>query len=80
MTTPAIPADWTVDPETGRTNSSPLFQGLVDEVARLIRSEAHALLSGRADRAAAMIVAQLAHVHHLAPREWDEAERNGEQR
>lgn len=69
-TTTETAPDWTADPETGRSNSSPLFQGLTDEVARLIRSEAHALLNGRADQAAAMIVAQLAHVHHLVPGDW----------
>lgn len=59
--------DWTIDPETGRSNSSPLYRSLVGEVERLIRSEAHALISGRANMAAGLIMAQLAHIHHLAP-------------
>jgi hypothetical protein len=69
-TTTETAPDWTVDPETGRSNSSPLFQALTDEVARLIRGEAHALLAGRADIAAQLIMAQLAHVHHLVPGDW----------
>lgn len=57
--------DWTMDGD--RTNSSALFLRLVREVERLIRSSAHELISGRADQTARLIVAQLAHVHGLAP-------------
>ena len=32
--------DWTTDPETGRSNSSPLYLALFAEVARLIRDGA----------------------------------------
>lgn len=67
IATPGSARDWTVDPLTGRSNSSPEFEHLVGEVTRLIRDEAHALLSGRADMTAALILAQLAHVHGLAP-------------
>jgi dihydroneopterin aldolase len=59
--------EWTVDPDTGRSNSSAEYRRLCDEVERLIRSEAHSLISGRADVVAGLIMAQLAHRHGLAP-------------
>lgn len=59
--------NWTVDPETNRSNSSPEFQALVEAVERLIRGEAHSLIAGRADQAAQLLMAQLAHVHGLVP-------------
>lgn len=46
--------DWTSAAD-GRSNSSPLFLHLCDEVEELIRSEAR------------LIMAQLAHIHGLAP-------------
>lgn len=58
--------DWTQDDE-GRSNSSDLFLSLVGEVERLIRNDAHALLNGRVDQTARLVVAQLAHVHGLGP-------------
>ena len=61
--------DWTIDPGTGRSNSSPEFVRLCAEVERLIRQDAFKLIGGRADLTAGLIMAQLAHVHHLAPRE-----------
>ena len=61
-------SDWTVDPETGRANSSPLFRNLVAEVAEVIRSGAFSLLSGHAETVAGTIVANLAHVHGLSPK------------
>jgi hypothetical protein len=58
-------ADWTaVD---GRANSSPAFVALVDEVARLIRSQAHTLIAGDAESVARLVLAQLARVHGLRP-------------
>jgi hypothetical protein len=63
----AVRADWTADPATGRTNSSEEYLRIVGEVERLIRESAHALINGGVWRTAALIVAQLAHVHHLAP-------------
>lgn len=60
-------ADWTRG-EDGRTNSSPLFHALTKEVARLIREDANVLIAGRAEDAAGLILAQLAHVHGLSPR------------
>lgn len=62
-----IANDWTIDPETHRSNSSPEFLALIDEVARLIRW----MHVGDDSRdTARLIMAQLAHVHHLAPRDW----------
>lgn len=58
--------DWTWD-KRGRSNASPLFCKLCDEVERLIRSDAHSLISGNAGSTARLIMAQLAHVHGLAP-------------
>lgn len=60
--------DWTIDPKTGQSNSSDAFIALCNEVERLIRGDAHALISGNAGSTARLIVAQLAHVHGLAPR------------
>lgn len=59
--------DWTVNPATGRANDSARFKALAEQVARLIRGDAHTLLTGRADRTAGLIMAQLAHVHGLVP-------------
>lgn len=59
--------DWTVDPKTGRSNSSPEFLRLCDAVERLIRGDAHKLISGRADATARLVVAQLAHEHGMVP-------------
>lgn len=58
--------DWTAGRD-GRSNTSPLFEALVLEVARLIRSEAFTLLDGRAEDTARLIVARLAHSHGLKP-------------
>lgn len=63
-----IAQDWTVDPETSRSNSSALFNRLTAEIERLIRQDAFKLIAGRADMTAGLIMAQLAHVHHLGPR------------
>jgi hypothetical protein len=67
-----MPKDWTVDPKTGRSNSSKKFLDLCDEVDCLIRSSAHSLLNGQSFSAARLIMAQLAHKHKLAPREDQE--------
>lgn len=66
--TAAVPADWTMGPD-GRANTSPRFEALCDEVARLIRGEAHSLIGGHTRSTAGLIMAQLAHVHGLAPRD-----------
>ena len=59
--------DWTISPVDGKSNSSPAFEELVITVEELIRHSAHSLLAGRADTVARLIVAQLAHVHHMKP-------------
>lgn len=60
--------DWTVDPESGRSNSSPEFLAIVAEVERLMQSGAGACLSQRwIAMTAKLIVAQLAHVHRMSP-------------
>jgi hypothetical protein len=59
--------DWTTNEKTGRSNSSDMFEELCEKVERLIRSDAHSLIAGRADSTARLIMAQLAHVHHLSP-------------
>lgn len=60
-----IKAPWTM--ANGRTNSSPEFQFLCDEVEGIIRGSAHSLIAGNAGSVARLIMAQLAHVHGLAP-------------
>jgi hypothetical protein len=62
-------ADWTADPETGRSNASPVFRGLVEDVDRLLRGGAGGMVLRESwtSGTAALIVAQLAHVHQLAP-------------
>lgn len=60
--------DWTCD-EDDRANSSEKFLSLVKAVSRLIIDDARMLLLGRAESTARLIVAQLAHVHKLAPQE-----------
>lgn len=54
-------ANWTTDPTTGRSNSSPLFYELGGFIGRLIRDEAHSLIRGRTDDTGLLIAAQLAH-------------------
>lgn len=58
--------DWTRD-DGGRQNNSPLFLKLCDEIELLIRNDANALLNGRADVTARLIMAQLAHRYGLGP-------------
>ena len=58
--------NWTVD-IAGRSNNSDKYLRLVDEVDSLIRESAHSLLNGQSHSVAALIVAQLAHKHKLAP-------------
>lgn len=57
--------DWTM--KGGRSNSSDLFVELSDEVGRIIRDSAHALLAGNAQNVGRLIMAHLAHRHGLAP-------------
>lgn len=59
--------DWTCD-ERGASNSSEEFDRLVDEVARLIHANGGSCLSPTWVRATAgLIMAQLAHRHHIGP-------------
>jgi hypothetical protein len=55
--------DWTTG-DDGRSNSSEAFQALVEQVARLL---ANHRLGDEVRDTARVIVAQLAHVHGLAP-------------
>lgn len=59
--------NWTIDPETNRSNSSPLFIDLERIIEQIIRGSAYHLISGRADMVAGLIMAQLAHKYGLRP-------------
>lgn len=59
--------DWTCD-KTGRSNSSDKFEELCLDVESMIKGGASSLLHGNAYVVARLIVAQLAHVHKLAPK------------
>lgn len=62
--------DWTLDKSTLRSNSSELFNVLCKEVESVIRSDAFAIVNGRADLTARLIVAQLSHNHRLIPMQF----------
>lgn len=68
--TPWDPDDWTVDRETNRCNSSEEFETYVRAVTVILNN--HRLASAPADTAR-FIMAQLAHVHGLAPRKKETA-------
>lgn len=68
----ALGPDWTFDPETGRTNSSPEFVDCVAHVAYLIRTEFRGLDRDTVDVTAGLIMAQLAHRFGLRPRSFTE--------
>jgi|HubBroStandDraft_1064217.scaffolds.fasta_scaffold76931_3 hypothetical protein len=59
--------DWTVG-DNGRANSSVAFSRIKARIAEIIVNSAHDLLRGNAETVAGLILAQLAHVHGLAPR------------
>lgn len=61
------PTNWTVDPVSRRSNSSPVFVAIAKRVAEIIRNSANDLLQGHSETVGRSIVAQLAHIHHLAP-------------
>lgn len=64
----ATQTDWTVDQETNRSNSSKRFLEMEEAVNRIIMSNTHGLLSHTAVIGLSRIImAQLAHVYHLAP-------------
>jgi hypothetical protein len=72
---PPFSADWTVDAETGRSNSSPEFNRLVAEIARLIRDDAHMLIRGQTESTARLILAHLTHEHGMVTAASHEAMR-----
>lgn len=59
--------DWTVSLVSGRSNDSEEFHRLCKIVEDLIRNSAFDIVNGRSDRVAALILAQLAHVHGMRP-------------
>jgi len=59
--------DWTVDPQTNRSNSSPEFYALQVAIAEIILNGAHDLLAGHTETVAGIILARLAHKHGLRP-------------
>jgi hypothetical protein len=61
------PENWTVDAQTGASNSSAEFIKLVTEVEQIIRNGAHALINGQVNAVAGVIVATLAHKYGMAP-------------
>lgn len=60
--------DWT-EGRKGASNSSALFDILCSDVERLIRGDAHSLISGNAGSTARLIVARLAHQCKFVPSE-----------
>lgn len=62
-----IARDWTIDPNSHRSNSHPLFVYLVQQIECLIRTSAHDLIAGRTDTVAGLILAHLAHKYGLVP-------------
>jgi len=63
--------DWTTGKD-GKTDSSVKFTELVCVVTWLIFSSSHDLINGSNESVARVIVAQLAHVHNMAPAEEGE--------
>lgn len=59
--------DWTVDPISHRSNSSPFFQLLTDQVDNLLVNSARDLVTGRTKSVAGLILAQLTHKYGFAP-------------
>jgi len=64
---PTADADWTLNTETNRSNSSPKFVQLVSAVAELIKEDVRVLSNEQAKITAGLIMAQLAHKHGLVP-------------
>ncbi len=57
--------DWTA--HEGVSNTSPIYQELVDTVDRIILDSAHSLIQGHSKTVARLIVSILAHKHKLSP-------------
>jgi ABC-type phosphate transport system ATPase subunit len=66
---PTSRADWTVDHQSGRANSSEAYIELVEAVADLLDNSASQLMSGQPGRrsVARLIVSHLAHKHGMVP-------------
>ena len=59
--------DWTCD-KSGASNSSEVFERMAGAVEQIIRESGPALINGHVGAVARLIIAQLAHVHGMAPR------------
>lgn len=59
--------DWTIDPVTGRSNSSGRYEALVNDVEQLILDSGSSLIRGYTNGVARLIVSQLAHKHGMKP-------------
>jgi hypothetical protein len=59
--------DWTVDPTSGLANSSTDFASLAGAIDELITSHANASSQAGSITTGRLILAQLAHLHGLAP-------------
>lgn len=62
-----IAADWTIDPSTGRSNSSDQFAIMCAAVGRMLREQFRVIDRNVIASAAGLVMARLAHVHKLAP-------------
>lgn len=60
--------DWTVDPSTDGSISSPEFLRLCEAVEKIIKGSAFDLSQGNTTIVAVLIMAKLAHEHGLAPK------------
>ena len=59
--------DWTVNPITHRSNSSPFFHFMTVEVNRMIVNSARDIVQGQTMNLAGFILAQLTHKYGFIP-------------
>jgi len=59
--------DWTVDPITHRSNSSPFFHFMTERVNEMILNSARDIVQGRTRNLAGLILAQLTHEYGFVP-------------
>lgn len=60
--------DWTIDLATGKSNSSPLYVKISGEIEKVLRETVASMLKGRRFKEAARyLLAQMVHVHQMAP-------------
>jgi len=59
--------DWTVDPITHRSNSSPFFHFMTERVNEIILNSARDIVNGRTKHLAGLILAQLTHKYGFVP-------------